>query len=180
MFKFVFTLFNLQGTDKIVSVTIASVANFYMLPQLISFVKNFFKFFQTFLWLSLLAFARNLIILSQRFSFVKHFFLELRSFVYDPLYQRHPCGQLAYISTHFPNCQALFYKFRHYFLCTFTIYTCASLVNISITPSPRHHPDQPYVIRTVYYYYIWYSLCNSVMELLGHQPYIVLILYIPH
>ena len=47
VFKFVFTLFNLQGTD-ISSASLSLAANLCILSQVISFVKNFFKVFVNF------------------------------------------------------------------------------------------------------------------------------------
>ena len=43
--QFVFTLFNLQGTDAFVSFIFMSAANFYILAHLVESVKNFFQVF---------------------------------------------------------------------------------------------------------------------------------------
>ena len=48
-----FTLFNLQGTVSFTGVHFMSAANFYILAQLISFVKNFFQILKNFFKLSL-------------------------------------------------------------------------------------------------------------------------------
>ena len=45
MFKFVFTLFNLQGTDSSFRSLFMSAANFYILAHLVEFVKHFFQVF---------------------------------------------------------------------------------------------------------------------------------------
>ncbi|MBQ2927526.1 MAG: hypothetical protein IJD98_03025, partial [Oscillospiraceae bacterium] len=51
VFSFVFTLFNLQGTDfqsSFRAATVATAANFDILAHRVAFVKNFFQVFSNF------------------------------------------------------------------------------------------------------------------------------------
>ena len=73
-----FTLFNLQGTVSFGGVHLMSAANFYILAQLLSFVKNFFQILSNFFKLSSRSrsarSSRNFYILAELPSFVKNFF----------------------------------------------------------------------------------------------------------
>ena len=69
VFKFVFTLFNLQGTDfqsSFRAATVAAAANFDILAHLVEFVKHFFQVFSNsfvlFVDLQVLAFHRTTLI----------------------------------------------------------------------------------------------------------------------
>ena len=91
---FVFTLFNLQGT-----VVKATGFNLFILPHLISFVKNYFQVFPNFCGVirccSLPAFAEQLIYdITYSSSCQELFSCFLKFFVLSPLSR----GQLAYIT----------------------------------------------------------------------------------
>ena len=137
-----------------------------MLPQLISFVKNFFQAFQTFLRSSLLALARNLIILPRRFSFVKNYFPELRSFVSDHLYQRRPADSLHILARELPfvkhflqNSLSVFMHFHYIHLCVLGKHSLSffRLINSRIIPSAVYVRFKIDVVGTIPYPYIIYS-----------------------
>ena len=94
-------------------------ANFYILAHLFEFVKNFFRSFSNFFDVARCApgqgrSSRNFYMLAQIFSFVKNFFRFFSIFLIRAFFCC-PRGQLRYISTPIPICQALFAKFRHLF-----------------------------------------------------------------
>ena len=77
----------------------------------------------------------NFLILSCNFRFVKPFFDlffgNFHDFAFLRAVSQPFIGKLAYISIPLLNCQALFYKFRHFFLVILTAYTCPSEVELS-------------------------------------------------
>ena len=70
----------------------------------------------------------NFLILSRDFQFVKPFFDlffgNFHDFAYLRAVSQPFIGKPAYISIPLPDCQALFYKFRHFFLVILTAHTC--------------------------------------------------------
>ena len=90
----------------------------------------------------------NFLILSRNFQFVKPFFDlffgNFHDFAFLRAVSQPFIGKLAYISIPLPDCQALFYKFRHFFLVVLTAHTCppeAELFSLSLRLSLSGFPE---------------------------------------
>ena len=104
MLKFVFTLFNLQGTDALPALAVS----FWIISRSKPFVKNFFQVFSNFFdrILFLAAPAGNSVSLAQALPFVKNFLQILSNFFICAAASGRLHRKLAYITIPDVLCQA--------------------------------------------------------------------------
>ena len=117
VFKFVFTLFNLQGTVRFP--LSRSAFAFYHTQAGLS--RTFFKFFQTFLrGFCCLLLAEQLRYVSTSSVICQALFSSSCKFLSDLLFFSAARRRLAYTSTPPPFCQALFHLFSAFFIVDFS------------------------------------------------------------
>ena len=128
VFKFVFTLFNLQGTGFAVLLRVS----FCILSHSISFVKSFFQVFSNFfkVFHASLRSPSNSVILAHRFPFVKKFFQILSNFFSICIFLLPSRTALIYYHAH-PILSSTFFDFFQVFYLWFFRSSGRSILSLS-------------------------------------------------